>query len=1627
MNTAEPTPGTLVSQTKFSRHLFILIFSLIVIAVSISALVSYQQYARQFRVHLENELRAGLQLKTGELENWRNDRLDDAALFYQNDNFNELVRNSFAAPQDAELRKRLTVWLTRTQAHLEYDRVSLLDVQGLERISVPNQPEAPSEQLKQAAAAALRSRQITFLDFHREPQNDFIRLSILVPLFAGADDADALGVLVFRFDPNLQVYARLKQWPITNVTVDTLLLRRDGNEILLLNDIGSGQNTALTLKLPLDQTDLLAVQAGLGATGLLEGLDQAGRPVIGVAMAVPASPWLLLAQMDANEMAASLWERIWQTVFFIGALSVIAGLGLYMLWRQQNLGYSRAQVAVLSALRESEAKYRLSEADLKNAQSIAHLGNWKWNVKTGEVTWSDEMFQIFGIDKSTYTGRLGNAISKVIHPDDLYLVLPSNAANIANQPIEYRIIMPDGSIRHIWARSGDTIFDEQGQPVFLTGVAQDISERKQVENSLEQARNRLAETQKIAQLGSFEYIAATQTTIWSEEEYRIYGLDPSGPSPAYDLMLEMCIHPDDAAMLNDNFMKALQIHSIYELEHRIVQPNGSVRWVYDRAQPYFNEQGEFVRYIGVTLDITERKQAEFALRNSEARFRSYFELPLTGSAITSPEKGWIDVNETLVNMLGYTSAEIRQMTWDEMTHPDDIAADLAQFNRIMAGEIDGYVLEKRFIHKDGHSLHIHMAVQCVRQPDRTVDYFVALLLDITERKQAEEALRKSETNLSALIENTDGSIWAVDKNYGLIVGNEQFHRIVSAALGHRLQMGESVLLPSFPPEANAEWRGYYDRALQGEHFAVETGTRFRDAPHYIEYRFSPIGEASAEIRGVTIFGRDITERKQSEQALRESEARFRALFHNLPMSGVIYRLLYDEHHEIVDWELQDINALGVADLQQAPEDLLGKRANDLFGAQVMRPYLELCREVVASGQSRQFETHFVTNDKYYLSAVFAMGTDFYANVSIDISERKRAEVALQASEERFRFMLNNSHEVVYRRNLQLDAYDYISPVMEQVLGWKAEEMMGMPVEEVLDSIHPDDFPQIVQEIERTNALCRTAGRATGVLEYRIRNKQGEFRWVGDTITVLPDAQGQPLYRQGIMRDITARKQMEDALLASEALYRSILIASPDDITLTDLQGRIRMVSPSALKIWGCEREEQLVGQLVGDFLVPEDLERAARDFQGMFDGRVLENDEYRGRRPDGSVFDFAVTGNFIRNAAGQPVSVLFIMRDITARKQMEDALRASEALYRSILDASPDDITLTDLEGRIRMVSPSALRMWHCEREDQLVGHLLSDFLVPEDLERAMTNIGKLLQGQRLGDDEYIGLRPDGSRFDFSVNGSFINNVDGQPISMLFVLRDMTEAKQTRAQLKRYSEHLEDLVEERARELHEAQEQLMRQERLAALGQMAASVGHELRNPLGVISNAVYYLKLSQPEASAKVREYLDIIQKETLTSDKIVTDLLDFTRIKIVEREPVPVLELLNQVLGRFPTPPTVQVTLDVPANLPPAFCDPRQLIQVLGNLTENACQAMPTGGKLTISAALQDGMIKLDVIDTGIGIAPENITKIFEPLFTTRNTGIGLGLAVSKKLLEANGGAIHVMSAPGQGTTFSLTLPVV
>ena len=259
---------------------------------------------------------------------------------------------------------------------------------------------------------------------------------------------------------------------------------------------------------------------------------------------------------------------------------------------------------------------------------------------------------------------------------------------------------------------------------------------------------------------------------------------------------------------------------------------------------------------------------------------------------------------------------------------------------------------------------------------------------------------------------------------------------------------------------------------------------------------------------------------------------------------------------------------------------------------------------------------------------------------------------------------------------------------------------------------------------------------------------------------------------------------------------------------------------------------------------------------------------------------------------------------------------------------------------------------------------------------------------------------------------------------------EIAERKRAELQLAEYTENLEAMVEERTHALKDAQEKLVRQERLALLGQVAGSMGHELRNPLGVISNAIYFLKLAQPNANDQIKEYLDIIEKETHTSDKIITDLLDFSRIKATDRKAVSVSELIYQTLNRFPAPATVDVILNIPADLPSVFVDAQQVSQVLGNLTVNACQAMPDGGQLTVDSNLcmVDGgqWVRIAIKDTGVGITPENMKKLFEPLFSTKIKGVGLGLAVSLKLIEANDGRIEVTSEAGVGSTFTVFLPL-
>lgn len=391
-------------------------------------------------------------------------------------------------------------------------------------------------------------------------------------------------------------------------------------------------------------------------------------------------------------------------------------------------------------------------------------------------------------------------------------------------------------------------------------------------------------------------------------------------------------------------------------------------------------------------------------------------------------------------------------------------------------------------------------------------------------------------------------------------------------------------------------------------------------------------------------------------------------------------------------------------------------------------------------------------------------------------------------------------------------------------------------------------------------------------------------------------------------------------------------------------------------------------------------------------------------------------------------------------------LRESEKKYKDLAELLPQFVFETDDKGNILFFNHHALENLGYTQDDFKKGLNAFQMFIPEEMDRVRENIQRILSGEVLDGLEFTVIRKDGTAFPVLLFASPIvheNNIAG----IRGIAIDITELKRAAEEVRKLNEGLELKVAERTKQLLDSQEELVRKEKLAILGRLAGSVGHELRNPLGVMSNAVYYLKSVMSGADESVKEYLDIIKGEIDNSQRIITDLLDFTRTKTPQANMVAVDELIKQSLGKSAVPANVTLRVEIPDTLPSVKVDPLQLGQVFQNLVTNAIQAMPDGGELRIAArrvsssefqVLSSNLkpetsnlkpdadfVKISVADTGEGIKPENMAKLFQPLFTTKARGIGLGLTVVKNLTEANGGRLEVDSQIGRGTTITVILP--
>jgi PAS domain S-box-containing protein len=477
-----------------------------------------------------------------------------------------------------------------------------------------------------------------------------------------------------------------------------------------------------------------------------------------------------------------------------------------------------------------------------------------------------------------FTGRaleqeLGDGWAEGVHPDDLSRCFKIYTEAFDRRDpfsMDYRMRHHDGEFR--WIQDvGTPRYNSRGIFLGYIGHCLDITDRKEAEEALQRTHNTLVEAQKIAHLGSFEYGAVTQTTVWSEEEYRIYGLDPAGPSPTYDEMLNTCVHPDDAALLHESFTKAMQSCSVYELDHRIVRPDGSVRWVYDLAYPYLDEQGKLLRYVGTTLDITSRKQSEAALLASEARLQAVFESTADGILAVDNNGKVVGANRRFADLWRVPQSLLESnddkallaFVLDHLCDPMAFQAKVQDLYNSDAADMDtldfsdGRVFER-------YSIPLLLANRVAGR--------VWSFRDITARKRAEESLLESERRFRHLVTNTPAMIYTC-RAYGDF-GATFVSENVLPLLGY--QPEEFTQQPSFwkdhiHPEDLARAFAEVEKALQvGDTYEYEYRFLRKDGTYcLILDRAQLIRTALGQPHEVIGHMTDITYRRRTEDELKK--------------------------------------------------------------------------------------------------------------------------------------------------------------------------------------------------------------------------------------------------------------------------------------------------------------------------------------------------------------------------------------------------------------------------------------------------------------------------------------------------------------------------------------------------------------------------------------------------------------------------------------------------------------------------------------------------------------------------------------------------------------------------------------
>jgi PAS domain S-box-containing protein len=1029
---------------------------------------------------------------------------------------------------------------------------------------------------------------------------------------------------------------------------------------------------------------------------------------------------------------------------------------------------------------------------------------------------------------------------------------------------------------------------------------------------------------------------------------------------------------------------------------------GSRRIVSLNASVFRDPEGHVKGILASARDITEQRILEEQLRESQNYNRGLIEASADAMVIVDHNLFITDVNEQMVRLTGHSrKALVGSAFIQYFTEPDRAAAGIRQ--TLDQGSTVNYELV--LLPKNQRQTPVSLSASVFRDIEARVKGVFVTARDNSEQKKLEAQLRDSENYNRSLVESSTDALVVTDA-VGIIT---DVNRQVEVLTGlPRDQLLGTPLKHYFTDPVRAE-AGVRTVLEQNRLTNYDLVLRAKDGSETaVAFNATTIRGADGSLKGIFASARDSTEQKTLETELRYAQSYSRSLI-----------------EASVDALVAVDPGLVITDVNEQMVKVTGYSRAELIGSLFPDYFTDPGR--AASGVRQTLEKGVVTNYELTLRSRHGRILQVSFNASVftdtegrvkgvfasarDITEQKRLQEQLRESQLYNRSLIESSPDALVTVDPDLVITD-VNEQMVQLTGIQREELVGSA------------FPEYFTDPERASAGVRRTLREGWVSNYELvlRSQNGKHTLVSFNAATFKDAEGKVAGIFAAARDITEQKKTEERLRESQNYNRGLIEASPDALVTVDPELVITDANEQLVRLTGFSRRHLVGSRFPALFTDPARAEEGIRE---ALRESPVSNYELILRKRNGQKIPVALNAGTFYDMAGNVRGVLATARDISEQKRLETQLRESQNYNRGLVESNIDAIMTTDVLGLITDVNKQMETLVGRPR-DELIGTPFKNYFTePEVAEQA---IRRVLNEDKVTNYE-LGMRTaGGGTIAVSYNATTFRDTEGRLRGVFGSSRDVTEQKRLREQL-----------EQRNRELEIQNQRVQEASRLKS--EFLANMSHELRTPLNSIIGFSEFLLTQEDSGFSKdQREYLEDIANSGNHLLQLINDVLDLAKVESGKMElspeifaPKKAVEEVCSVVKPMVEQKHITLTTQIAADLPSVTLDPLRFKQILYNLVSNAVKFTDERGLVEIQIEPVNGRtFVLRVRDTGIGIAAENLPRLFREFEQLdagpgrRYQGSGLGLSLTKKLVELHGGSIEVDSALGKGTTFTVHLPV-